>query len=123
MERFLLITVALAFFGLLFSRLHFHFSFNLTISRSPKMTRKGNMSRDREAGREVSSVTPAVRSIRDSSVTAALKAASDRAESDIRSALLNLGCEKGKASDVARKAMGQGKDFTTRLQWAIQNAA
>ena len=104
----LCIVLALAFFGLLFSRVHFHFSFNLTMSRQAGIATQ--RSKPGKPRRELSSVPPAVRSI-------------DKAESDILSALLNLGCQKEKARQVAQRAMGQGKDFDGRLQWALRNAA
>jgi hypothetical protein len=65
-----------------------------------------------------------IRSISDSSVTKALEAARLSAEVDLCSALINLGCGKLKALEVAKRAMIEGgKDFDSRLKWAIQKAA
>jgi Holliday junction resolvasome RuvABC DNA-binding subunit len=61
------------------------------------------------AGKTSGEARPAVRSI------------SELQESELVSALVNLGCRKEKAQEVARKA--QGSDFDSRLKWAIQNAA
>ena len=107
------VLLALTLMALLFSRIHFHFSFSLRLERPTARKSKPMATRREAKRRELCSVVPAVRSISES----------DRAESDIRSALLNLGCEKGKAIQVAQMAMGQGKDFDSRLQWALRNAA
>jgi len=132
MEKVIIFVLASALVGLFFSRLHFHFSFNLTISRRGA-TEPNHASSSRATIRRVAKQTageisgevpPAVRSIRQADdVSKRLQQAKDRAESDIFSALLNLGCEKGKAQNIARSAMGQGKDFDTRLTWALQHAA
>jgi hypothetical protein len=145
----LCVILALSLGALLFSRIHFHFSFNLTISRlhsasgnrgltprsrrdrqdgplsgrsgqmamgTTENTRRGNTSGEVEA--------PAVRSIKDSSVTKALEAARLSAEVDLCSALINLGCGKLKALEIAKRAMIEGgRDFDSRLKWAIQKAA
>lgn len=108
----LCVLLAIAFAGLLLSRIHFHFSFNLTISRDPKFnsTRKSPTgSRGRSAGGAVTSPAVPIRPSQE--------------ELDIVSALVNLGCEKSKAPMVASAAMKQGKDFDSRVKWAVQNAA
>jgi hypothetical protein len=131
MERVLIFVLASALVGLFFSRLHFHFSFNLSISRRGATelihasSSRAKIRRGKPTAGEISGeVTPAVRSIRQADdVSKRLQVAKDKAESDIFSALLNLGCEKGKAQNIARSAMGEGKDFTSRLTWAVQHAA
>lgn len=40
---------------------------------------------------------------------------------EIRSALVNLGCQMARASRIAEAAMDQGTDFDSRLRWALQN--
>lgn len=123
----LCIVLALAFMGLLFSRIHFHFSFNLSISRQAGIdTQRSKSGKVRRVCASPLQSRPkglAVRSISDPSVTAALKSAADRAEKDLISALVGLGCEKGKALQVAKRAMRQSSDFDSRLKWAVQNAA
>jgi hypothetical protein len=125
----LAILFALAFLALLISRIHFHFSFNLTISRSDRLTpgNRKSMAIGRDARRENAALpkveAPAVRSISDPGVTRTLEAARRSAEADIVSSLVNLGCDRQKAREVAKRAMEQGKDFDTRIKWAIQNAA
>ena len=120
----LCVLLALSLGALLFSRIHFHFSFNLTISRSNDAHVDRAGLRARKARREGTvEGSPAVRSIRDSSVTSAIEAARRSAEADLSSALINLGCRKEKADSVAKQAMEQGKDFDTRLKWALSNAA
>jgi hypothetical protein len=69
-------------------------------------------------------VRPAVRSIRQcGDVSRALEAAGRTAEKDLVSALLNLGCDKGKAGKVAKQAMKEASDFDGRMIWAMRNAA
>jgi hypothetical protein len=135
----LAILFALAFFALLLSRVHFHFSFNLTISKAQTLrpssakTSKGQdglsggarrlsfpaqSSRDRDSRER-----PAIQSIRDAGVQKTLDAARAVAEGEVASALVNLGCKPQKAREVAKKAIEQGKDFESRVRWAIQNAA
>ena len=125
MERIVIALLIAAFVALLFSRIHFHFSFNLTISRrgdtehggsrgsvlasSRSKIRRGKADGAADVPRDVSD---AIRSIQPS-----------QDEADLASALLNLGCEKKKALDVARSAMFHGQDFDTRIKWAMQNAA
>lgn len=127
MELAIIIILTLSLGALLFSRIHFHFSFNLTISRDSKFNSrlKTLPTGSREAKRREGTVegSPAVRSIRDSSVTSAIEAAKRSAEADLSSALVNLGCRKEKADMVAKQAMEQGKDFDSRLKWALSNAA
>ncbi len=130
MEKAIIYTLAAALVGLFFSRLHFHFSFNLTISREPKLRhgKIGDPVQEREAKRQAGNLggTPsAVRSIRQcDDVSKRLEAARASAEADLSSALVNLGVTKQKAAEVAKKAIVQGgKDFDGRLRWAIQNAA
>jgi hypothetical protein len=124
----LAILFALAFFALLVSRVHFHFSFNLTISRRGA-TEQIHASRSRakirraEGGSDLERSLPAVQSIRDSGVQKTLEAARAVAEGEVASALVNLGCKPQKAREVAKKAIEQGKDFESRVRWAIQNAA
>ena len=54
MEKAIIYTLAAALVGLFFSRLHFHFSFNLTISREPKLRhgKIGDPVQEREAKRQ-----------------------------------------------------------------------
>ena len=127
----LCILFALAFFVLLLSRIHFHFSFNLTISRDPKFnSRKPTGSGGAKRRVEISGEVPSgVRSI-DQCLQAArkqaeseLEAARKHAESDLCSALVNLGVKRQKAVEVAKKAMQQADDFDSRLKWAVRNAA
>jgi hypothetical protein len=112
MEHFIIGALLIAFAGLLVSRIHFHFSFNLTISRSKEGHVVRPVLRGGKRGVRAVTVPPAVQSIRPS-----------QDEADLVSALLNLGCEKGKALKVAKAAMGQGVDFDSRVKWAVQNAA
>jgi Holliday junction resolvasome RuvABC DNA-binding subunit len=119
----LAILFALAFLALLISRIHFHFSFNLTISRSQRAQRVSGRDARRENAALPKVEAPAVRSISDPGVTRTLEAARRSAEADIVSSLVNLGCDRQKAREVAKRAMEQGKDFDTRIKWAIQNAA
>jgi hypothetical protein len=128
MEKAIIYTLAAALVGLFFSRLHFHFSFNLTISRSLKFnapTRAGDREAKRQAGNLGGGTPSAVRSIRQcDDVSRRLEAARASAEADLSSALVNLGVTKQKAGEVAKRAIVQGgKDFDSRFRWAIQNAA
>jgi hypothetical protein len=109
---------ATAFVILLVVRVHFHFSFNVTISRRGA-DQKAKIRRGIGGGWPS---PPPVLSIKDSGVTKAL-AARAVAEEEVCSALLNLGCAKQKAREVAKLAIEQGKDFDSRLRWAIRNAA
>src|ERR1700735_3372916 len=103
MELAIIIILTLSLGALLFSRIHFHFSFNLTISRDSKFNSrlKTPPTGSREAKRREKPRPPAVRSIRDSSVTSAIEAARRSAEADLSSALINLGCRKERADMVA----------------------
>ncbi len=124
MEHVLIALLSIALVALLVSRIHFHFSFSFTISRSAKapLTVPGKKRTAAKIPGEES--RPAVRSIRQhEDVTKVLKAAQDSVEADLTSALVNLGCALPKASQVAKKAMAEGKDFDSRLQWAVRNAA
>jgi hypothetical protein len=126
MELAIIIALTLSLGALLFSRIHFHFSFNLTISRDSKFNSrlKTPPMGSREVKRREVPRLPAVRSIRDSSVTGAIESAKRSAEADLSSALVNLGCEGKKAAGVAKRAMLEGgKDFDSRLKWALANAA
>jgi hypothetical protein len=76
MERAVIFVLASALVGLFFSRIHFHFSFNLTVSRDPKFNSKLKTlsTGSREAKRRGSNTSgeveaPAVRSISDKGVT------------------------------------------------------
>lgn len=124
----LCILLAGALLGLLISRVHFHFHFTLQVSRSPKATQTGNTNRERRketrpAANLGGGSRPAVRSIADPAVTSAIDTAKQRAEDDLISALVNLGCKPGKALQIASQAMKQADDFDGRLRWAIQKAA
>jgi hypothetical protein len=121
----LCILLALGFLALLFSRIHFHFSFNLTISRSKTTPRYGAMpvGGKQRRGNLGGGSLPAVRSISDPGVTKTLEAAKAVAEGEVCSALVNLGCDKQKARELAKQAMQNGKDFDSRIRWAIQRAA
>ena len=44
-------------------------------------------------------------------------------ESDIASALVNLGAKREKAKAVAHQAIEKGSDWDSRMKWALQNAA
>ena len=127
MEKAIIIALLITLVALFFSRVHFHFSYNLTISRDPKVnsTRKGPTGSGRPRPVEISGeVPPAVRSIRQSGdVSGVLEAARRSAEADLASALVNLGVGRQKAAEVAKRAMGQAGDFDTRMRWAIQHAA
>jgi hypothetical protein len=162
MELAIIIILTLSLGALLFSRIHFHFSFNLTISRSEKAIVRQQSGKARRENAALPKVeAPAVRhsltepatmanladertterrgdpgvtsgfqsksrlrSIRDSGVTSAIEAAKRSAEADLSSALINLGCRKEKAESVAKRAMVEGgKDFDSRLKWALANAA
>jgi hypothetical protein len=128
MANVIIFVLASALLGLFFSRIHFHFSFNLTISRQGRPTAVKSMAAKREAKRRGNNTSgeveaPAVRSISDRGVTKALEAAKSSVEADLYSALLNLGCKAQKAREVASKAILQAPDFDGRLKWAIQNAA
>lgn len=125
MEHFIIGTLLVAFAGLLVSRIHFHFSFNLQVSRSQTLRPSSAKTSKGQVRPVAGSSTPRpfpqetgtagrdrLRSIRPS-----------QDEADLVSALLNLGCEKGKALKVAKAAMGQGGDFDSRVKWAVQNAA
>lgn len=138
----LCIVLALALVGLLFSRIHFHFSFRVDFTRSSRLH---SASRDRvrqqlsprreglgsqmamgtagsmKAG--TSGEAPAVRSISDRGVTKALEAARFAAECDLSSALVNLGVARQKARELAKRAMPEGEDFDSRFKWAVQHAA
>src|ERR1700689_456818 len=144
MELAIIIALTLALGTLLVSRIHFHFSFNLAVTRSAAQSGDNAGYRLRPNGRgdrsRNSSVLPPETagawnsprsggtspnkssSIRDLGVTKALEAASHRAELDIASALVNLGCQSQRAQNIARDAMGEAKDFDGRLRWAIGKA-
>jgi hypothetical protein len=128
MANVLIALLLIALVALLVSRVHFHFSFNLTISRRGA-TEQIHASRSRakirraEGGSDLGRSLPAVQSIRDSGVQKTLEAARAVAEGEVASALVNLGCKPQKAREVAKKAIEQGKDFESRVRWAIQNAA
>ena len=112
------ILFALAFCVLLLSRLHFHFSFNLTISRDPKVnSRKPMRSGEAKRAEFPGEGKPPVRSIRPTDDPGR------HAESGLCSALVNLGVKRQKAVEVAKKAMQQANNFDSRLKWAVRNAA
>lgn len=124
MELAIIIALTLSLGALLFSRIHFHFSFNLTMSKSALLPPAAGAPRKSNAVRSgETSPNKSVSVIRDSSVASAIEAAKRSAEADLSSALINLGCEGKKAQSVAKQAMEQGKDFDTRLKWALSNAA
>jgi hypothetical protein len=143
MEKVIIIALLIALVGLLFSRIHFHFTFSLDVSRSSRLhsanRNPSDFRRERKAavgsrpvqmamgttGKQagVSGGAPAVRSISDTGVTKALEAARKAAEGDLVSALLNLGCDRQKAQKLAKDAMTQGEDFDSRVRWAMQHAA
>jgi hypothetical protein len=127
MANVLIFLLASALVGLFFSRMHFHFSFNFTISRSAKAP-LNVPGKARTAGKILGEESrPAVRSIshqeRMKSMQAAFVPSGNKQESDLISALMNLGCEKGKALKLAKQAIGQAPDFEGRVKWALQNAA
>lgn len=126
MERIVIALLIAAFVALLFSRIHFHFSFNLTVSRKAETerSRKGGGRTPQQRGRLDTNANRAT--IREKAAGTSVPAVAIRPsqdEADLASALLNLGCEKKKALDVARSAMFHGQDFDTRFRWAMQNAA
>ena len=138
----LCIILALALVGLFFSRIHFHFTFGVDLTRSSRLhsaarpLRRGSDGRERKpglaprsahmamgtAGKEagVSGGAPAVRTI---TREFALQSARDASERDLCSALVNLGMDKKKAVSIAKAAMVEGEDFDSRFQWAVKNAA
>jgi hypothetical protein len=140
MENVLVFALASALVGLLFSRIHFHFSFSVDLTKSSRLHSAPKPRREREtrssevsrsmamgtAGKEAgdSGGAPAVRSIRQyDDVSKRLEAARRTAEGDISSALANLGMPAQKARELAKKAMEQGEDFDARIKWAMANVA
>jgi hypothetical protein len=129
MEHVLIVALAIAFLALLISRIHFHFSFDLTISRrgatdtTPLGASRATIRRERERAACPGEALPAIHSIQDRGVTKALETASASAEADLASALVNLGCKRPKACVIAKLAMQQASDFDGRLKWAIRQAA
>jgi hypothetical protein len=139
MEKAIIIALSIALVGLFFSRIHFHFSFRVDMTRSSRLHSASRHGREeasvsvrrpqmamgtagsRKAG--TSGEAPAIRSISDKGVTKALEAAKHAAECDVSSALVNLGCERQKARELAKQAMEQGEDFDSRIKWAISRAA
>jgi hypothetical protein len=109
--------LSVAFLVLLSSRVHFHFSFNLTISRcaSRQNGRKVSGLSGRGPGSDSGRALPAIQDIGERARKAA--------EADLQSALVNLGMQHQQAVLLAGKAMQQGKDFDSRIRWAIRNAA
>jgi hypothetical protein len=43
-------------------------------------------------------------------------------EPEIASALVNLGCQKTRANQVAKQAIMQAEGFDARLRWAVSHA-
>ena len=146
MEKAIIIGLLIALVGLFFSRIHFHFTFRLDLTRSNRLhSASGKGGRELPGRREdkagvtsrsphmamgtvgkeagVPGTAPAVRSISDPDVTKALQAARTAAEGDIASALQNLGYDRLKARKLAGQAMLQGEDFDSRVKWAIKHAA
>ena len=127
MEHFIIGTLLIAFAGLLVSRIHFHFSFNLTISRRGAETVRSRKGGGRSPQQRGSFDTNANRATIQREKTAGIlqvpAVRSSQDEADLVSALLNLGCEKGTALKVAKAAMAQGQTFDSRFLWAVQNVA
>lgn len=138
MEKAIIITLSIALVGLLFSRIHFHFSFRVDFTRSSRLHSAPVTRRESAfaSGRSqmamgtagsmkagTSGEAPAVRSISDRGVTKALEAARFAAECDLSSALVNLGVTRQKARELAKAAMPEGEDFDSRFKWAIARAA
>ena len=64
MEKAIIFVLAAALVGLLLSRIHFHFSFNLTISRDPKVNpRKPIGVREAKRRAEIPGEVPSARSL------------------------------------------------------------
>jgi hypothetical protein len=121
MEKLLIATLITAFVVLLFSRVHFHFHFTFGMQVTRKTSRKA-----RPRPVEISGeVPPAARSIRQERDVYfnSTDTARSRAAAEITSALINLGMPQAKARKLAEKAMEQGRDFDSRIRWAMQNAA
>ena len=130
--------------ALFVSRTHFHFHFSLEMSRESKSrwqsptpqslgkyteTRRDGQGALPGEGRRPARIqaiadlgVTAVRAIADSRVTAQIDQARKKAQSDIESALVNLGVEKRKAGRIAAESLGEGKDFEGRIKWAINRA-
>ncbi len=128
--------------ALFVSRTHFHFHFSLEMSRetksrwqSPTPQSLGKYTETRRDGQgalpgegrrpartAIADRITAVRAIADSRVTAQIDQARKKAQSDIESALVNLGVEKRKAGRIAAESLGEGKDFESRIKWAINRA-
>jgi hypothetical protein len=123
--------------ALFVSRIHFHFHFSLEMSResksrwqnpTPRTTAgKYTETRREKAGAEIPGEVlrrpSKIQHVADPGVEVAIDQQRKQAEADIASALVNLGMEKLKARKVASEAMGQGKDFDSRVRWAINQGA
>jgi len=81
----------------------------------------GLKAEQRENRRET---TPAVRFEipKDFQWNSPVPAPATKEESDIASALMNLGAKREKAKAVAHQAIKKGSDWDSRMKWALQNA-
>jgi len=122
MEKLLIATLTTAFVILLFSRVHFHFHFTFGMQVTRKPSRKAARPRPVEISGEVPPAARSIRQERDIYFNDTDTARS-RAAAEITSALINLGMPQAKARKLAEKAMEQGRDFDSRIRWAMQNAA
>lgn len=139
MEHLIVVALGIAFVALLGSRVHFHFSLNLTISRrgaETVLSRKGGVrdprqrdSFDANANRATIRREP-VRSLasgadRQQKAGKVSGEASPSQLADLKSALVNLGCRKQQAAAIAARAIESAPDadFDVLLKWAIREAA
>ena len=107
MEHVLVLILSAALIYLLCRRVHFHFSFKLSVTESPKL--------------RVANPPSAARKERPAPVAAA--PAVPMPNPDIVSALVNLGTKTTRAREIALKVCRSSKDFDVQLREAIKLAS
>ena len=128
MSVFLNFVLLAALIVLFFSRIHFTFSLNISRRERPAPNSGRHMAtRGQRGGRihEGGDVRPISheRTMRQLTAEFQPNEMSQRDETQIISALVNLGCNQQKARGVAQRAIRQGSDFDSSLKWALRNAA
>lgn len=127
MEKVIIFVLAACLVALFFSRIHFHFSFNLSISKSSAKSGGNAGCRLRPNGgdrsRKVRRASLNSRGDGGVPVVRSIEAVGNVQEAELISALVNLGCPRQKSQELAKEAIGKGSDFDSRIKWALQNAA
>jgi len=128
MSVFLNFVLLAALIVLFFSRIHFTFSLNISRRERPAPNSGRHMAtRGQRGGRihEGGDVRPISheRTMRQLTAEFQPNTIPSGQQAELVSALVNLGCSRQKAREVARQAVAHGADFDARLNWALRNAA